>query len=132
MPNTTLFVREGRIVGMASDGSVPESANVTETVDLSGRYVIPGLINAHGHVSGLWADNAEEKPRLERARSETHTSQRLHRNCRSELCARRRDYLLLYGPRAWVLLLMLEFLGLDYAGPCAMGRRHRTVKGEGG
>ena len=24
VPNTTLFVREGRIVGMASDGSVPE------------------------------------------------------------------------------------------------------------
>ena len=58
VPNTTLFVREGRIVGMASDGSVPESADVTETVDLSGRYVIPGLINAHGHVSGLWADES--------------------------------------------------------------------------
>ncbi|MCH1570353.1 MAG: amidohydrolase family protein [Longimicrobiales bacterium] len=58
VPNTTLFVREGRIVGMSSDGSVPEGADVTETVDLSGRYVIPGLINAHGHVSGLWADES--------------------------------------------------------------------------
>ena len=57
-PNTTLFVREGRIVGMSSDGSVPEGADVIETIDLYGRYVVPGLINAHGHVSGLWADDA--------------------------------------------------------------------------
>lgn len=57
-PNTTLFVREGRIVGMSSDGTVPEGADVIETIDLSGRYVVPGLINAHGHVSGLWADDA--------------------------------------------------------------------------
>ena len=57
-PNTTIFVREGRIVGVSSDGSTPEGADVVETIDLSGRYVIPGLINTHGHVSGLWADDA--------------------------------------------------------------------------
>lgn len=57
-PNTTLFVREGRIVGISADGSVPEGADIVETVDLSGRYVVPGLINAHGHVTGIWADDA--------------------------------------------------------------------------
>ena len=56
--NATLFVREGRIVGVSSDGTIPEGADVVETIDLSGRYVVPGLINAHGHVSGLWADDA--------------------------------------------------------------------------
>ena len=55
--NTTLFVRQGRIVGMSSDGSTPPGTDVVETIDLTGRYVIPGLINAHGHVSGLWADD---------------------------------------------------------------------------
>lgn len=57
-PNTTIFVREGRIVGVSSDGSTPAGAEIVETVDLTGRHVIPGLINAHGHVSGLWADRS--------------------------------------------------------------------------
>ncbi|MFW5904689.1 MAG: amidohydrolase family protein, partial [bacterium] len=44
-----LVVRAGRIaaVGPASDVEVPEGA---EEVDLSGRTVVPGIINAHGHV----------------------------------------------------------------------------------
>ena len=56
--NTTLFVRDGRIVGMSSDGSVPEGVEVVETIDLSGRHIVPGLVNAHGHVSGLWAEES--------------------------------------------------------------------------
>ncbi len=40
---------DGRIagVGTAADVAIPEGA---EQVDVSGRFVIPGLINAHGHV----------------------------------------------------------------------------------
>ncbi len=58
--NTTLFVRDGRIVSVSSDGSAPNGADITETIDLSGRYIIPGLVNAHGHLSGLWADESIE------------------------------------------------------------------------
>ncbi len=47
--NAVLLVRAGRIeaVGPAADVSVPESA---ERVDVAGRTIIPGLINAHGHI----------------------------------------------------------------------------------
>jgi len=46
-----VLVRDGRIeaVGTA-DTSVPAGA---EVVDLDGRWLLPGLINAHGHVGGV-------------------------------------------------------------------------------
>jgi len=49
--NATLVVRDGRIESVRSDAA-PAGA---ETVDLEGAWVIPGFINAHGHVSGRWA-----------------------------------------------------------------------------
>jgi imidazolonepropionase-like amidohydrolase len=49
--NATLMVRDGRVESVSSDAA-PEGA---ETVDLDGAWVIPGFINAHGHVSGRWA-----------------------------------------------------------------------------
>jgi imidazolonepropionase-like amidohydrolase len=49
--NVTLLVRDGRIVSVG-DRSPPEGATV---VDLSDLFVIPGLINTHGHVTGYWA-----------------------------------------------------------------------------
>ncbi len=47
--DAVILVRDGRIeaVGSAATLAVPEQAAV---VDLAGRTVIPGLINAHGHV----------------------------------------------------------------------------------
>ena len=53
-----VVIRDGRIAAVGSDDvvAVPEVARV---VDLAGRTVIPGLINAHGHVgdtSGLEAN----------------------------------------------------------------------------
>jgi imidazolonepropionase-like amidohydrolase len=51
--DATLLVREGRIVSVEAGGAVPEDA---DRVDLSGRYVIPGLIDAHAHLNDLWAD----------------------------------------------------------------------------
>src|SRR5436190_2628330 len=47
--NATIVVRDGRIVAVGPAGrvSVPSGA---ERVSLAGKTVIPGLINAHGHV----------------------------------------------------------------------------------
>jgi imidazolonepropionase-like amidohydrolase len=47
--NATIVVRDGRIVaaGPAAGVSVPQGA---QRVALTGKTVIPGLINAHGHV----------------------------------------------------------------------------------
>lgn len=52
VPDATILVRDGRIVSVGR-GAPPGDATV---VDLSGRWVIPGLVNAHGHVSGLWTE----------------------------------------------------------------------------
>ncbi|VUX55577.1 conserved exported protein of unknown function [uncultured Woeseiaceae bacterium] len=49
--NGTLLVRDGRVESVSSDAA-PAGA---EIVDLEGAWVIPGFINAHGHVSGRWA-----------------------------------------------------------------------------
>ena len=52
--NANLIVRDGRIESVGTD-EVPAGAHI---VDLDGAWVIPGFINAHGHVSGRWAANA--------------------------------------------------------------------------
>jgi imidazolonepropionase-like amidohydrolase len=46
-----LLVRDGRISEIGT-GVPPSGSN---TVDLDGLWVVPGFINAHGHVSGRWA-----------------------------------------------------------------------------
>jgi imidazolonepropionase-like amidohydrolase len=49
IPDAVLVVQSGRIkaVGPKEGTAIPENATV---VDLKGKYIIPGLINAHGHV----------------------------------------------------------------------------------
>ncbi|HEX4935019.1 MAG TPA: amidohydrolase family protein [Gemmatimonadaceae bacterium] len=51
IPNATIVVRDGRIVaaGAADRVTVPPGA---ERIPLDGKVVMPGLINAHGHVNG--------------------------------------------------------------------------------
>ncbi len=50
VPNATIVVRDGRIVaaGYANRVTIPAG---TERIALDGKTVIPGLINAHGHVN---------------------------------------------------------------------------------
>ena len=51
LSNATLVVRDGRVVSVSSNDA-PTGA---EIVDLAGRWLVPGFINAHGHASGRWA-----------------------------------------------------------------------------
>ncbi|MBK8247278.1 MAG: amidohydrolase family protein [Gemmatimonadetes bacterium] len=46
--NATVLVRDGRIVAAGARVPIPATA---ERVDLAGKFVIPGLVNAHGHVN---------------------------------------------------------------------------------
>jgi len=66
LPGATIVVQEGRIVSVEGGADAPRGA---EVVDLTGRWVIPGLVNAHGHVTGLWADEAVTDP-IARARGD--------------------------------------------------------------
>ncbi|MGV3707959.1 MAG: amidohydrolase family protein [Gemmatimonas sp.] len=52
IPNATLLVRAGKVVaaGAASSVTIPAGA---ERVAMNGKFVIPGLINTHGHVNGV-------------------------------------------------------------------------------
>lgn len=50
--NGVMLVRDGRIESL---GTEPAPDDATR-IDLGGAFVIPGLINTHGHVSGRWAD----------------------------------------------------------------------------
>ena len=49
--NATLVVRDGRVASVGTEAA-PAGA---KTVDLAGAWVVPGFVNAHGHVSGRWA-----------------------------------------------------------------------------
>jgi imidazolonepropionase-like amidohydrolase len=49
-PGTSILIEGGRIRGVYPDGSRSRPAGATNE-DLSGRYVIPGLIDAHVHLT---------------------------------------------------------------------------------
>ncbi len=50
--NAVMVVRGGRVQSLGAAGEVSVPAGATE-VRLDGRFVTPGLINAHGHVGGI-------------------------------------------------------------------------------
>jgi homoserine O-acetyltransferase len=50
VPNATLLVRDGRVVAAGPAGRVPIPAGA-ERVRLDGKFIIPGLINTHGHAT---------------------------------------------------------------------------------
>ena len=49
-----MVVRDGRVEGLVEE--IPAGADV---IDLAGHWIVPGFINAHGHVSGRWADDSQ-------------------------------------------------------------------------
>lgn len=52
VPNAVLVIRNGRVVaaGPAASVTIPAGA---QRVALPGKFVIPGLVNAHGHVGAM-------------------------------------------------------------------------------
>lgn len=46
--NATIVVRDGKVVAAGSGVAVPAGA---ERIALDGKFVMPGLVNAHGHVN---------------------------------------------------------------------------------
>src|SRR5690606_31629754 len=47
IPGGTVLITDGRIVAVGADVEVPDDA---EVVDASGRWVLPGFVEAHGHL----------------------------------------------------------------------------------
>jgi imidazolonepropionase-like amidohydrolase len=66
LENATLVVDGGRVVELGEDLAAPRGA---QTVPLEGRWIIPGLIEAHGHVTGGWAPEGVTDP-AERVRAD--------------------------------------------------------------
>jgi imidazolonepropionase-like amidohydrolase len=52
----TLVVRDGRVIAAGAVGT-PAGARVE---DLAGRWVVPGLVDAHAHVTGRWGAGRTE------------------------------------------------------------------------
>ncbi len=50
VPNATMVVRDGRIVAIGAADAVAIPSGATR-VPLDGKFVMPGLINTHGHVN---------------------------------------------------------------------------------
>lgn len=51
LASATLLVRDGRVVSV---GTLPPPPGA-RVVPLDGQWIIPGLVNAHAHVTGRWA-----------------------------------------------------------------------------
>ena len=50
VPNATIVVKDGRVVAAGATSAVTIPAGA-QRVSLNGKTVIPGIINAHGHVN---------------------------------------------------------------------------------
>ncbi|NVJ48182.1 MAG: amidohydrolase, partial [Cytophagia bacterium] len=49
LENTDVLVRDGKITRIGKDLRAP---NGVETVDISGKFLMPGIIDAHSHIAG--------------------------------------------------------------------------------
>jgi imidazolonepropionase-like amidohydrolase len=61
--DATLLVENGVVQAVGTSVTVPASATV---IPLDGSFVIPGLVNTHGHVTGRWSatQGASEEARV--------------------------------------------------------------------
>jgi predicted amidohydrolase YtcJ len=50
---TAVAIRDGNILAVGSDDDLAQLSGVTERIDLNGRCVIPGLVDAHVHFKHL-------------------------------------------------------------------------------
>ena len=51
--NTTLITTEGKITYIGSESSIPASPISLKTVDCQGKYLCPGLFDAHVHLCAV-------------------------------------------------------------------------------
>lgn len=56
---STIVVVDGRVASISSDGPPDDLPDRAATVDLDGAFVIPGLVNTHGHITANWAASSE-------------------------------------------------------------------------
>src|SRR5687767_1465836 len=52
VPNSVIVVRDGKIEGVGRVGSVRPPTGA-RTIDVTGKFVMPGLISTHAHVSDV-------------------------------------------------------------------------------
>lgn len=55
LPETDLLIREGIITDIGADIRTPRGV---ETIDATGKYVMPGIIDAHSHLNGIGINEA--------------------------------------------------------------------------
>ncbi|MBL8220331.1 MAG: amidohydrolase family protein [Bryobacterales bacterium] len=52
MPNAAMVITDGRIAAVGSKDRVPEPKDI-RAVDLNGKFIMPGIINLHGHLGNV-------------------------------------------------------------------------------
>lgn len=53
---TILVGNDGRISAIGKTVDIPAN---TEIISLTGKYVLPGFVNAHGHINGFWDEQGD-------------------------------------------------------------------------
>ena len=67
LPGASILIEKGRIVAVAA-GEIPPPAGA-EVVDLGGRWVLPGMVDAHTHIPDLAAARAALRSGVTSARN---------------------------------------------------------------
>ncbi len=57
-PDGYLVISDGKIIDMGDMADVPEIPACAEVIDLNGKVVTPGLVDAHSHI-GMWEDGID-------------------------------------------------------------------------